>query len=105
MGQEGLKRDSEEESLPSDLAEVIEGEILFDRHRRECYQVAGIDRTGIALHQDGADFYVPCSLFVSWYGRRLFPIDGTGSIEVPKWCRRQGNTKNDPRYGVSASES
>lgn len=71
--------------LPDELAALREGEILCDRHRRDCYRVAGVDETRVALHQDGTDFYIPCSLFVSWYGRRLFAIDGTRSIEAPTW--------------------
>lgn len=69
---------------PNTHREVREGEVLYDRHRREYYRVDSVEPTGIALHQDGTDFYIPRSLFVSWYGRRLFSIDGTGSIEVPE---------------------
>ena len=80
----GLQRKRKEGVPPDDLADLREGEILCDRHRRECYQVAGVDEIGIALHREGAEFYIPCSLFVNWYGRRLFPIEGT-SIEAPDY--------------------
>jgi hypothetical protein len=66
--------------------EVCEGEVLYDRHRREWYRVEGVNETGIALHQDGADFYVPHSLFVGWYGRRLFSTTETRTLEAPEWC-------------------
>jgi len=48
--------------------------------------VCGIDSTGISLRQDGARFYVPHSLFVPWYGSRLFPIAETASTDLPDWC-------------------
>ena len=82
----GLQRKRKEGVLPDGLADLREGEILCDRHRKKCYRVAGVDKIGIALHQEGTDFYVPRSLFVSWYGRRLFSIDKTRSIEAPEWC-------------------
>jgi hypothetical protein len=66
--------------------EAREGEILYDRHRREWYRVESVDETGIALHQDGIDFYVPHSLFVGWYGGRLFSVAETRTLEAPEWC-------------------
>lgn len=84
----GIKTESDhqEASSPSILVDAREGEVLCDRHRRECYRVESIDETGIVLHQAGTDFYIPHSLFVSWHGRRLFSTDKTQSIEAPEWC-------------------
>lgn len=86
MGGTERQSDYREESSPSSLVDAREGEVLCDRHRRECYRVETIDETGIVLHQDGTDFYIPHSLFVSWYGRRLFSTDETQSLDVPEWC-------------------
>ena len=90
-----LQKSHQARVLPNDLADLPEGEILYDRHRRECYQVTSVDDFGVALHQDGTDFYVPCSLFVSWYGRRLFSIDETRSIEAPEWCSRRDEPEGE----------
>lgn len=70
-----------------DLATLQEGDVLCDRHRRECYQVTTIDEAGVGLHRDGVEFYTPRSLFVTWYGQRLFSIEDT-TIETPEWCER-----------------
>lgn len=71
------------------FVDLQEEDVLCDRHRQECYQVTGIDRTGIGLRQDGAEFFVPGSLFVILYKRRLFSINDTQSIDAPEWCSRQ----------------
>jgi hypothetical protein len=73
-------------STPDYLAGLRRGDVLCDRHRRECYQVTSIDGTRIGLHRDGTDFFVPRSLFVSWHGRRLFPIEESRTIDTPDWC-------------------
>ena len=86
MGERVRYEPSEEVVSSSGFKGTREGEILCDRHRKECYQVSRIDEMGVALHRDGTDFYIPHSLFVTWYGRRLFPIDGSGSIALPEWC-------------------
>lgn len=80
------RRAGDERAIPADLRTVEAGDVLCDRHRRECFQVCGIDSTGISLRQDGTRFYVPHSLFVPWYGSRLFPIAETTSTDLPDWC-------------------
>lgn len=91
-----MRGNTEHEDLRArnELAALSEGDVLCDRHRRECYQVTAIDDDGIGLHQDGIDFYTPRPLFVTWYGQRLFAIDGNSSIETPVWCEkwRDGET-------------
>ena len=88
---------SEEAVLPSGLDNLRVGDILCDRHRRDCYRVDGVDHTGVTLHQDGTDFHIPCSLFVSWHGHRLFSIEESRSIEPPDWCHRR--SKPEPKIG------
>ena len=63
--------------------EACQGDVLYYRHRREWYRVNGVDETGVALHQDGTGFYVPYSLFVGWYGRRLFSAAEAQTLEAP----------------------
>ena len=72
--------------MPADLGALEAGEVLCDRHRRECFQVLGIDDSGVSLRQEETRFYVPHSLFAPWYGLRLFPIAETTSTECPAWC-------------------
>lgn len=73
-------------AIPAELGALEAGDVLWDRHRRECFQVGGIDAAGISLRQDGIRYYVPHSLFVPWYGSRLFPIAETTSTDLPEWC-------------------
>lgn len=73
--------------VPAELDGLEVGEVLCDRHRREWFVILGIGSTGITLQQDRTRFYVPLSLFLPWYGSRLFPIGETTSIERPDWCR------------------
>ena len=89
MRREEIHEGFREPSVPDELADLREGDVLCDRHRRECYQVSGIDETGIGLKQDGEDFYIPSPLFVSWYGQRLFAIEESRSIETPEWCLKR----------------
>jgi hypothetical protein len=96
------RQDREEASLPSDLTDLREGDILYDRHRRDCYQVDSVEQTGVGLHQDGTDFHIPHSLFVSWYGQRLFSIEQAQSIETPDWCDSQSDPEEEP---ISPAES
>lgn len=83
---EGPRRKHGEAPPRDELADLREGEVLCDRHRRECYQVSGVDDAGVALRQDGTEFYLPCSLFVTWYRRRLFELENATSIDAPEWC-------------------
>jgi len=105
----GTYRERGEKVSASELATLQRGEVLCDRHRQECYQVSGIDTAGIALHRDGRDFYIPRSLFVSWYGQRLFSIEETRSIETPEWCRQhrddrtETETESDPRNVIGVT--
>lgn len=78
-------------SAPSDLDDLSEGDVLYDRHRRDCYLVTGIDERAVALRQRNTEFYVPRSLFVPWYGSRLFPIEHATGLEAPEWCRRSNS--------------
>jgi hypothetical protein len=83
-------------SVPDELADLQEGAVLYDRHRRECYQVASIGETSVGLHRDGTDFSVPRSFLLTWYRRRLFPIEESRRIDAPEWCsRRQGLSRNE----------
>ena len=104
---DGTRRERQETVPPGELATLQEGEVLCDRHRRECYQVVSIDKAGIALQQDEMSFYIPCSLFVSWYGRRLFPVERTSNIEAPAWCRQyrddESRVESKPRKPVSGA--
>ena len=108
MGEEA-HRERGEVIPPNELAALQRGEILCDRHRQECYQVSGIDGAGVTLHRDGTDFYIPRSLFSSWYGRRLFSIEETRSIETPQWCRQhrddrtEAESEPDPRNVISVT--
>lgn len=45
-----------------------------------------VDGVGVSLQQDEETFYVPHSLFVPWYGSRLFPVAETSSVDRPDWC-------------------
>lgn len=94
----GRHRERNEATPPDELSPLRAGDVLCDRHRRECYQVAGVDKVGVALHQDGTDFYVPRSLFVSWYGRRLFLIAESRSIDPPEWCRQHRDDESETGF-------
>lgn len=83
---EGPRREHNEASTRDEFADLREGEVLCDRHRQECYQVIGVDDTGVALRQEGTEFYIPRSLFVTCYRRRLFSIENATSIDTPDWC-------------------
>jgi hypothetical protein len=61
------------------------GEILYDRHRTNCFEVIGVDAEGVALRQADHEFYIPHSLFIPWYGSRLFPLEETANIDPPEW--------------------
>ena len=87
MGEE-MNGERGETVPPNELATLQQGKVLCDRHRRECYQVNDVDAVGVALHRDGTDFYIPCSLFVSWYGQRLFSIKETRGVDTPEWSRQ-----------------
>ena len=87
-------------AVPDELADLREGDVLYDRHRRECYQVTGIDGTSVGLHQDGADFSIPRSLFLTWHRRRLFPIEESRGIDAPDWCSRRRETPRDEETGA-----
>jgi hypothetical protein len=95
-------RSRDSEGVPSELNGLEHGTILYDRHRTDCYQVTSIDRTGVRLHRDRVEYYVPCSLFVSWYGRRLFPIERTHSVEIPSWCDRSPDDRDQEREDDTA---
>ncbi len=76
----------DEHTIPADLAAIEAGDVLCDRHRRECFLVRGIDGAGVSLRQEEDTYYVPHSLFAPWYGSRLFPITETATTEPPDWC-------------------
>jgi hypothetical protein len=81
------RRDHDGLSLPTDLDDLTVDEVLYDRRCKDYYLVTEVDERGIALLQRDTEFYLPHSLFVPWYGSRLFSIEHTTSLEVPKWCR------------------
>lgn len=105
-GEPQPRRERDEAAPRRELTGLHEGEVLCDRHRRECYQVSGIDDAGVALQQDGTEFYIPRSLFVTWYPRRLFPIENTSSIDTPEWCsqHRDHETRAAPELEADQVE-
>lgn len=73
--------------VPTELRALTTGEVLFDRHRREYFVTSRIDADGVGLRQRDTEFYIPHSLFVTWYGSRVFSIEETTSIDPPPWTR------------------
>lgn len=69
----------------SELDDIDEGDVLCDRRRQNCFIVTAIDDEGISLHNEDTEYYVPPTLFVCWYGSRVFPIEESESIDLPDW--------------------
>jgi hypothetical protein len=69
----------------SDLADIDEGDVLCDRRRQNCFIVSGVEDDGIALRNEDTEYYVPPTLFVGWYGSRVFPVESSESVDLPNW--------------------
>lgn len=72
-------------TVPVDYDGLASEDVLYDRHRREYFVVGGLDDRGIDLRQDGTEFFVPHSLFVPWYGSRVFKATNLSNAELPDW--------------------
>lgn len=88
----GRKQQRSEAGRPIDLIDLAEGDVLYERHRRDCFVVSRIDREGIGLRQRDTDFYIPHSLFLPWYGSRLFHATETTTLDLPAWV------EDDPAF-------
>jgi hypothetical protein len=73
---------------PPELSTLHEGDILCDRHRRDCYVVTDIDDDGVTLREHDREFVLPHSFFCPMYGHRVFHLEQSRTIEAPEWCER-----------------
>jgi hypothetical protein len=73
------------DGVPDPIAALEPGAVLRDRHRKEWFLVREVTDRGTRLEQDGEEFYVPHSLFVTWVDSRLFPVDESDTVDFPKW--------------------
>lgn len=85
--------EEEEEETPAatlsshpELSTLTNGDVLCDRHRRDCYVVTTLDETAVGLQHQETEYALPPSLFVSMYGQRLFHIEETATLDTPDWC-------------------
>jgi hypothetical protein len=71
--------------LGSERTDIDPGDVLCDRHRKECFEVTSVDESGVALQRESTEFYIPHSLFAPWYGTRLHQIQDSTSTDSPDW--------------------
>jgi sirohydrochlorin ferrochelatase len=76
---------------PPELSTLHTGDILCDRHRRDCYVVTDIDAAGVTLRERDREFVLPYSLFCSVYDHRVFHIEQSQIIDAPTWCEQLRN--------------
>lgn len=62
------------------------GDVICDRHRRDWYVITAVEDGAIELRDEGTEYRIPRSLFVSVYGKRLFDGGRTASLDPPEWC-------------------
>jgi hypothetical protein len=74
-----------ETAIPAEVSAIEKGEVLCDRHRKECFVVREVEERGTRLEQDGEDFYVPHSLLAPWLDSRLFAVEESESADLPEW--------------------
>ena len=72
-------------AIPTAVARLDTGQVLCDRHRKECFVVRTVEERGTRLEQDDEEFYVPHSLLAPWVDSRLFAVERSESTDLPEW--------------------
>lgn len=72
-------------AIPAEVAALETGEVLCDRHRKECFVVRDVEERGTRLERDDEEFYVPHSLLAPWLDSRLFAVEESESADLPAW--------------------
>jgi hypothetical protein len=81
----GQARADDETGIPTAVARLDAGQVLCDRHRKECFVVREVAARGTRLEQDGEEFFVPHSLLAPWVDSRLFAVEESESADLPDW--------------------
>ena len=88
MGETGeteTREANDETNVPTEVARLERGQVLCDRHRKECFVVREVTKRGTHLEQESENFFVPHSLLAPWVDSRLFEIDESESADLPDW--------------------
>ena len=72
-------------AIPAEVAALGTGEVLCDRHRKECFVVRDVEERGTRLERDDEEFHVPHSLLAPWLDSRLFAVEESESADLPEW--------------------
>jgi hypothetical protein len=66
-------------------SDLEEGDLLRDWRREDQFEITTTDESGIGLHHDGTEFYIPHSLFAPWYGSRIHSVTAAMTTEPANW--------------------